>query len=452
MEEARSSVMRGDLKTLIRVSLPIMFFLFFESLSAFVERIFLSYHAMESVQASLNANYLANIFQSPCMAIGAMAQVFVGFYQGSHQSKRIGPCIWQLIWFSLLSLVVTLPLSHVVSSFYFQETMIQVSGAQYFRILSFGNFLYPLCATLSSFYLGRGKTLFVTSLMLASYVCYLGMGWIFIFGVEGWWPSLGAQGAALAKCISVGLVCSVLLTAFLSQKNRIAYGTDLWRLSLGDLWHYVSSGLVRALGYLSSKICWAGICYVMTRKGGFYLDVLTVGGTVTGFLVFIANGMYRAILTVASNLVGSDKRKEFWYLCRSFTIYIAMIGGVLTVPLIFFPQVLIYFFQGESKLLFEMTFQSICYSVWFYTMALTIQMSFCALLVTFKEMKYQLYCYLVVWPAFVLCVYYGIGLQGWPADQLWVIMTCESLLAMFLFWARLYWRTPSLEVSPLKVD
>jgi MATE family multidrug resistance protein len=453
MEEAAQPVIGGDLKTLIRVSLPIMFFLLCEGVCGFIERIFLSYHALESVQGSLSANYLATIFQSPCIAIGAMAQVFVGIYHGKEQNERIGPCVWQLIWFSLFSSLVTLPLSHWASSFYFSKTAVEVSGSQYFRILSLGNFLYPLSTALASFYLGRGKTVYVTALMLAGYGFSLFLSWFFIFGIDGILPSLGAQGAALAKCMSLALVCSVLLRSFLTKKNRRDYRTDSCSFSLIDLWHYCRSGVVRALGYLSSKLCWAAICYMMIKKGGPYLDALTVGGTVTTFLVFITNGMYKAILTIASNLIGADKDREFWGLCRSFTIYTAIVAALLLVPLIFFPQSLIYFFDLHLKTVFEATFPTISHWIWLYLVALTIQMNFCALLVTLREIKYQLGCYLILWPVSVLFVYLGLGLGEWSADKLWLVMALESLIAMVLFLVRLYGKSlQSTEIPPFKID
>jgi Na+-driven multidrug efflux pump len=160
--------------------------------------------------------------------------------------------------------------------------------------------------------------------------------------------------------------------------------------------------------------------------------------------------MYKAILTIASNLIGSDNRKELWRLCRSFTIYTAIVAAFLLLPLIFFPQSLIYFFDSHSKLLFERVFQSISHWIWLYLVALTIQMNFCALLVTLRETKYQLSCYLALWPASVLCIYLGMGLSNWSADKLWLTMALESLIAMVLFCSRLY--TVSTEVSPLKVD
>lgn len=437
MDEASTPIVKGDLRALIRISIPLMLFLFCEALTSFCERIFLSYHSIDGVRASLSASYLATIFQSPCVAIAVMAQVFVGFYQGSNEHKRIGPCVWQLIWFAILSFLITLPISYLISSWYFKGTVIEAGGVEYFMILSFGNFLFPLSTALSSFYLGRGKTLLVTSLMLASYALKLVLNWLLIFGINGIIPALGARGAALAKVFGLGIICCIFFSAFLSKKNREMYNTGFWRFSPIALWHYMCPGLVRALGYLSSKICWAASCYIMIKKGGKYLDVLTIGGTIITFLVFTTNGIYKAILTIASNLIGAQKNTEIWRLCRSFTVYAGIITAMLTIPLIFFPDMLIYFFDSSSKEIFKQTFKDINHWIWLYLFALTVQMSFCALLVTLRELKFQLYCYLFIWPLFSLIVYFGIDLGEWQADKLWLIMAFESIVAMLFFLIRL---------------
>lgn len=447
MDEACTPIIKGDLRTLIRISLPLMFFLFCEALMSFCERIFLSYHSVESVPGSLSAGYLATVFQAPCIAIAAMAQVFVGFYQGSNEYKRIGPCVWQLIWFAFLSFLITLPLSYLVSSWYFKETVIEKVAIEYFLVLAFGNSLFPLSTALASFYLGRGKTLLVTSLMLTSYALNLSLSWLLIFGVANFIPSLGAKGAALAKCISLGAICSIFFVTFLTKKNREIYHTHLWRFSPTALWQYISPGLVRALGYLSSKICWTATCYVMIKKGGHHLDVLTIGGTVISFLVFTTNGIYKAILTIASNLIGAEKSSELWRLCRSFILYAGIITALLGLPLIFFPDILTHFFDTSSKEIFRKTFKEISYWIWLYMFAVTVQMSFCALLVTLKELKSQLYCYFLLWPLSSLFVYFGMGLKGWQADKLWLLIAFESTATMLFFFIRL--RQRKWEKQPL---
>ena len=434
------AVIEGNLKTLTRISLPIMLFLFCEALTLFFERIFLSYHSMNAVHASLNAGYLATIFQSPCVAIAAMAQVFVGLYQGSNEYKRIGPCVWQLIWFSFLSSPLVLVLSFIASSLYFSNTVIQTIGTQYFTVLAFGNFLFPLQIALASFYLGRGKTFFVTSVMLASYALDLFLNWLLIFGVEGVIAPMGARGAALAKCISLAAVCCIFFISFLNRKNQELYNSRSWHFSPVALWGFMRLGMVRAFGYFSSKICWVAISYIIIRKGSFYLEVLTVGGTVITFLLFITTGMYKAVLTIAPNLIGAGKFDQIWKLCRVTTLYILAISVVLTIPLVFFPDTLICFFDASSKDIFRRTFKDINYWIWLYMVILTIQTSFCAILIALRDLKVQLYCYLFLWPVSFIPVYFGIGVRGWQADKLWLIMLIENITFMFFFFFRLWQR------------
>lgn len=455
--------MKGDLRTLFRISSPLMLFLFCETLTAFCERIFLSHSSVNAVHSSLNATYLAYIFQNPCMAISAMAQVFVGLYQGSGELKRIGSCIWQLIWFSILSIFLTLPLSLWGASLYFRGTVLQEAGMQYFLILALGNFLYPLNTALASFYLGRGKTLFITSLMLATYAFDILLSWVLIFGAQPIIPPLGVQGAALSKCISLGLFCCLLFAAFLSKKNRELYDTGNWRFSFPALWEYVKPGLVRAFGYLSARVWWIAISSLMIKKGGEYLEVQTIGGTIINFLVFISNGMYRAILTIASNLLGAERYSEMWRLCRSAFVYVLSIGTILALPLLFYPNSLLCFFDPSLRATFEITFSGINHWIWLYIIALALQMSLCGFLVAARDLKTQLYCSLFNFLLTFVPIYLTIGLNAWNPKILWMTMAFDNLILASIFFFRFTqrkWEVSQLqdaslrgvEVSPFKIN
>jgi len=433
MTKAFNPLLSGDLRVLIRVSLPIMLFLLCEGITVVCERVFLSYHSLEGVHASVNATYLATFFQSPCAAIAFIAQVFVGLYQGNNQDEQIGPCVWQLIWFSLLSSLIVIPLSLWTSSFYFKGTVIEREGVEYFSILTAGSFFLPLNAALSSFFLGRGKTLLVTSVMLGGYALDIGLSWLFIFGIKDVLPALGMKGAPLAKIFSLACIAIVLMLAFLRRENRERYKTWCCRFSSLALWQYVRTGIVRAVAYLVSKGCWVSITYILVKKGGEYLDVLTVGGTIIIFFLFIPSGLYKAILTIASNLLGGKKEEEIVRLCRSFVIYVGLIALLLALPLLFFPNTLMYLFDISVRHTFERTFGGISLWIWLYLTALTIQVSFCSLLVAARELKAQLGCYLFLWPISFAPVYVGFYLGDWQPSKLWMLMIFENLAYLCVF-------------------
>lgn len=429
-------VIKGDLQTLVRVSLPIFLFLFSETLTAWCERIFLSYHSVEAVSSSLNGTYLASLFQNPCIAIASMAQVFVGLYQGSGEFKRMGPCVWQLIWFSIFSLVLTLPLSSICSDWYFKRTSMEILGNQYFKILALGNFLFPLNIALTSFYIARGKTITVSCLLLASYGLNILLCWTLIFGIEGFVPACGIRGAALAKCLSLSLSCLIFGGAFLSKKNRELYGTSSWQFSPRLLWSYLKPGLVRAFGYIWFRGGWVVISYMTMKKGGIYLDIQTIGGTVITFLIFIVTGVYRSILTIASNLLGNQNYPEIAKLSRSLILYVGMIGAILAIPLFLYPQSLAYFFNGTTQALFATTFPWINHWVWLYLILLTFQMGLCGFLVAARDLKTQIYAYFLTALTSLLPIYLTIWLGSAAADQLWLIMAMEEIVLILIFWCR----------------
>lgn len=436
MKQFSEQTLKGDLRTLVRISFPLFLFLFCEALTTFGERIFLSYHGVEAVSSSLNGCYLASIFQIPCVGVASMTQAFVGLYQGKGELKRIGPCIWQLIWFSLLSLIITLPLSLWSSSLYFKGTSIEQMGTSYFNILALGNFLFPLNIVLTSFYLGRGKTLLVTLLLLTSYAFNLGLCWTLVFGVKGFIPSLGIQGAALAKCLSMGLFCLIFFVLFLQRKNRTTYGTGMWQLSPTALWSYLRPGVMRAFGYFWIRCGWAVICYMMIKKGGLYLDIQIIGGTVIALFVFIFTGIYRSVLTIASHLLGGKNYSGLLQLFRSLIIYICMIGTLLAIPLLLYPQSLTYFFDSSSRQLFEKTFNTINHWIWFYSIAVTLQMGLMSFIVALQDLKLQFYIYLLNILTSLLPVYLFIQLWGWKADTLWIIMAFENVIhSLILFYS-----------------
>lgn len=427
----------GDFTTFTRILVPLLLFLFCESLTGFVERIFLSYHSAEAVSSSLAGTYLAFIFNNPCIVIASMAQVFVGLYHGSGELRRIGSCVWQLIWFSILSLIITLPLGLWSSSFYFKGTQIELMGKEYFTILALGNFLFPLNTALTSFYLGRGKTKVVTLTMLGAYAIHLILSKVAISGIEGIIPAMGARGAALAKCLSLALSNGVLLCLFLAKKNREIYKTDAWQFSASSLWNYIRPGLVRAFGFFWVRLGWAVTSYMMIKKGGLYLDVLSIGGTVIAFLIFIPTAVYRTVLSIVPNLLGAKNYSEVWRLCRTLLLSTVVIAVIVAIPLILFPQTLIYFFDFSSYCLFEERFGMINHWVWLYIVAFTVQTGLSGFITAARDLKIQFYGYLLSYLDSLVPVYLMIYKDRWNPDKLWLIMAIESIIFACLFFYRL---------------
>ncbi|MCB1116468.1 MAG: hypothetical protein KDK71_08365, partial [Chlamydiia bacterium] len=459
MTEKACFTARGDLRTLARISLPLMFYLFCECLTLASERVFLSYYSLEAVQGALSGLYLAAIFQLSTVAIASMAQVFVGYYHGGGERIQIGPCVWQLIWFSLLSSLLVLPLSHLASLWYFKGTAIEQVGREYFKVLSYGNFLFPLNAALTSFYLGRGKTVLVSIATITSYGLQLLLSWLLIFGVQGIIPPLGAQGAALGQCLSLGSLSLFFFFLLMRKSHRDCYQTNQWKLRPSALWGFIRPGLVRALNQFVIRLYWILYVSLILKKGGLYLDVLTVGGLVFAFFRFIIVGLLQAMLTITSNLLGKKSYHELWRFFRSSSLYVGMISGLLFIVLIYFPNVLLCFFDPSSKALFTQLFHKINLSMWALLTLIFMQCCPLAALTAMQDLKCQFYSTLFVSTVPFLSVYFGLKWDLLQPDQIWIVSVCEALIFATVYSLRLRLNLAtnkldflSRKVTPLKTN
>ena len=152
------SITAGSFRGLLRLFIPILGITFCNVLAPALEKLFFARLSVEALGARVNSLYALLIFQAPCVAVAMMCQVFVGRWQGAGELHKIGPGVWQFIWFSLLSFFLIVPLGLLYGYFYFQGKDFEAIVWPYYSFILSIAFLYPLGASLSSFYLGLGKT------------------------------------------------------------------------------------------------------------------------------------------------------------------------------------------------------------------------------------------------------------------------------------------------------
>src|SRR5947207_1639171 len=144
-----STPLKGGLREFTLLFFPLLLMTFSTFLILFVEKVFFAQFSAQAMEVAVTAAYACQVFQGPCVALAMMTQVYVGRWYGAQEYRAIGAGVWQFIWFSCLSLLITLPLSVVYGAFYFRGTSIEEIGLPYFHFLICISFLFPLGATLS---------------------------------------------------------------------------------------------------------------------------------------------------------------------------------------------------------------------------------------------------------------------------------------------------------------
>jgi MATE family multidrug resistance protein len=87
----------------LRVSLPLVVSMSSTMIMEFTDRIFLANYALDAIAAALPAGIAAFLFISFFLGTAQYLNVFVAQYTGSGRLQRVGPALWQGIYFSVLA-------------------------------------------------------------------------------------------------------------------------------------------------------------------------------------------------------------------------------------------------------------------------------------------------------------------------------------------------------------
>ncbi|NGX39708.1 MAG: hypothetical protein KR126chlam1_01041 [Chlamydiae bacterium] len=441
----------ASLRELLYLSLPLILSLFSASFMGFCDRLFLARHSLGALEGSVSAGYLCILFQQPVMRVATMSQVFVGLYRGGGEPHKIGNSVWQMIWLSLLSMLVTLPLSQFVAPFFFNGTVIREEANTYFMTLMAVNFLFPLATTLTAYFIGQGRTKIIFIATLFAHGLNICLDYFFIFGIEGVLPPMGIFGAALATGISQGLFCVVLFYFFLQKKERKTYRTNEYHFNWNDFWDQLQIGLPRAATRIIILTAWVSITRLITLKGGDHLMVMSIGGTLILLFTFINDGLCQGMITIASTLMGSKNYDQIWKLVRSALIFLVVTTALLAIPYLVFPEFTLSFFFPESpspetlKIL-----KRSCIWLWVFFFTYGFNAIGLSLVTAARDVAFHLFAIFFVWLTSYFPAYLAINVFNWPPDSLWLIMAFDSFVFGVVFLIRSSkerWRKDALPVN-----
>ncbi|MDQ3141855.1 MAG: MATE family efflux transporter [Bacteroidota bacterium] len=426
-----------NLKQYLILFLPIALMTFSTNLFPTVEKILLASLSKENMEASLSAFYAVQIFQLAFVSLATMAQVFVGNWSGEKKWNQIGPGIWQFIWFSLLSLVITLPFGYLYGNFYFSGTIIEEIVLPYYYSLLAMSFLFPLGGALTCFFLGRGKTYFIFITTLICHLIKLPIGYALIFGWK-WIPSLGLMGGALSIFITQLVFCLALFVVFLNKENHSLYHTRDWRFKWPLFWECIQPGILRAMNRLLTMANWGAIAYLMTQGGENHLLILSIGGTLILFTTFFGEAICLAQMTVVSQILGSKKYQSLYLAFRPGIAVTIIAMVILSVNLLVFPS---WTFQKLfPQIILDLTSINLIFmGVWFSFVFCTFAFLPISYILAFKDTYFSLFMGFVNWITGFLFIYTFIKILEVSPDYFWLLMTFSYFITALLYYLRAIW-------------
>lgn len=428
----------GSVKELGSIAWPLVLSFLSMSLMNFFNRLFLSHYSVEALEASVSAMNLAFLFQVPCMRITSTAQIFVARFAGSQEFKKMGSVVWQMIWFSVVTLLLTLPLGLGTGKIFFQGTVVEKIGMPYFSCLMLGNFLFPLAAALGAYFAGLGRTKIITISLAIVHVIQIALDRILIFGIEGLLPPQGAFGAAISTMMAQGLYCCILFFLFLRKKEK-SYGTDQWHLQPKLLKECIYLGTPRALAKMLILAAWAGSVAILTHRGGDYLLAFSLGTSLYTFFSCLNEGLGQGLITVASFYLGAQQQQYIRQIAKSALAMLSGILAFLALFLIVFPQLLITtFFPHELSAEQMSILVYSCYGLWFFFLCDGLSWIGFGFINALKETKfYFIYTTLTVFFFNYLPMHLAFQRGHWSVELIWWLMSIPCLASAIAYFFRI---------------
>lgn len=199
----------GGMHEALAIGTPLMVSMGSMTLMQFTDRVFLGRHSVAEIAASVPAGITSFMFLGFFMGVASCVSVLVAQYAGACRPERVGPALWQGVWFSLASALILAGLAFLggpLFSWAGHSETVRALEVDYFFILTLGGGFMILSTALSSYFSGLEKTVPVMVVNLLGAGANIPLDYALIFGKWGA-PELGLRGAAIATVAGSAITC-----------------------------------------------------------------------------------------------------------------------------------------------------------------------------------------------------------------------------------------------------
>lgn len=431
----------GSLRELWSIALPLMLSSMSVMMMLFVDRLLLAHYSIDAFNSVVNAMTLGWAFLGSWMTLTSISEVFVAQYNGAERRDKFGEPVWQMIWMSVGSLFCFIPLSLWGGDWFYGAGPNKVMEKEYFALMMFFGPSCPLYAALCGFFIGQGKTKFITWLAIATNIINAGLDIALIFGVEGWIAPMGVTGAAIATSSSTIFQALVLGYIFLKKENREAYGTSNFRFKATAFWQCVRIGIPGAVFMMIEILGWVAYYAMMTTVGENYITIAGICQSIAILFYFFADGISKAATAIAGNFIGAGNHLLVPKMLVAGTrlhilFFLALVGCFFVTS----DLIIAYFLPNatpEKVAFLEEPLKNSIFFIIIYLLFEGLRMLFSGVLTAAGDTLFLLVMgSLAIWALLVAPIYFVVVLGEAPVESGPMICAFYSICAAFFY----FWR------------
>lgn len=430
-------------RAVLRLSLPLILANAFMTLQITIDRIMLSHYSSEAMAAAMPAAMVFWTLLTLLQSTAAYCTTFVAQYFGAGRYNRVGPAVWQALYFAVACGILFLgliPLAPLILSLGAHSPEMQVLEHDYLIPLIWSGLPALILAAATGFFNGRGATQTVIWINLVGLLVNAVLDYLWIFG-HGGFPEMGIAGAGWATFAGTWASALLALALFFRRTFRRQFATlSGWRFE-GDLFRRLMRfGLPSGLQWFMDGVVFTIFTFLIGRMGNVELAATSLTITLNLLAILPAVGIGQAVSVLVGQRLGADRpdlaERSTW---NGFYIaWIYMTGVALAYLLL--PHLLLDLFRGETgdanwEAIEELVPQLLRF-VAFYCLFDSINMVFSFALKGAGDTRFvTLAAMTLAWPIMVVPTVLAY-IHGWGVLVAWGFASAYVVALAFLFLAR----------------
>ena len=337
----------GSVREITSLAFPMMLTALSTNLMIFFDRIILGHYSLEAMNSVAAASSAIMPFVFGAWAVASIAEIFVGQFNGAQKYEKVGQAVWQMLWFSLGLMIFFIPMGLYAGPFIITKPFYN-EGLPYYQWIMSTGYLSSFNAALASFFIGRGHVKLVMVSAILGNAINLGLDVLLVFGVDGFLSPMGTEGAAIATVLSEIMQVLILLVVFLSPTNRKKFNSHDWSFHWPIFKDSLKIGMPNAVSHLIGMSAWYFIFAITGATSIQHVTILQIGQTIFILFTFLADGLQKAVIALASNAIGEGKLRKVPKILKSSIKFHILMISILAIPFLFFPDIFISAFLGDK--------------------------------------------------------------------------------------------------------
>jgi MATE family multidrug resistance protein len=334
----------GGGREVLRIAYPLILSQMSLTVQVFVDRLCLTWYGPEAVAGAVTGIFTTWSLIGLFIGTGEYLTTFVAQYQGAGRPRRIGPAMWQGVYFAVLAAVVIAALEPLAAPLFRaagHPAEVAAAETTYSTIMMRGAFAAVLMATLSTFFAGRGETGVVLRVNVVTTIVDCVLNYLWIFG-KGGFPRWGVAGAAWSTVLAQGLGALAYLVLMLRARHRRDHATlSGWRLEPALLGRLLRFGLPTGLQYCLEVLAFGLFMLIVGRLGTAALAASSIAFNLNMIVFLPMLGLGVGVSSLVGRYLGAGRprsaERATW---SAFAMSLAYFGAC-SVVYVFLPGLLI---------------------------------------------------------------------------------------------------------------